>query len=82
MDSAGYISAFTKYLIGYRRILQISIDLLFTLLSHHASSGYQSLDVLMASFLGNLLLKQSVSNFRAKISFLLRYAIYLSALTN
>ena len=33
-------------------------------------------------FLGNLLLMQSVSNFRARISFLLCYIIYLSDITN
>ena len=81
-DSVGYISACTIHSIRYRLILQISIYLLFTPLSHHALSSYQSLDILMASFLQNLLLKQSVSNFRAKISLLFHYAIYLSDLTN
>jgi hypothetical protein len=82
MYSVGYISACTIRLIRYRLILQISADLLFDLFSHHASSSYQSLDALMASFFRNLLLRQHVSNFRTKISFLLHYIIYLSDLTN
>jgi hypothetical protein len=39
VDSVGYISACAIHSIGYRLLLKISIYLLFTLLSHLASSS-------------------------------------------
>jgi hypothetical protein len=81
VDSVEYISIYAMHSNRYWRIL-ISVYILFALLSHPASSSYQSQTVLTASFIGNLLLMQTVSNFRAKVSFWLRYIIYLSDLTN